>query len=63
MHCETDILVIGAGGAGMYAAISAERAGARVLLVDKIVVGRGGATILAQMTVAASLGEEEPDSA
>jgi succinate dehydrogenase/fumarate reductase flavoprotein subunit len=62
MHCETDVLVIGAGGAGMYAAIAAERAGAKVLLVDKNVVGRGGATIMAQMTVAAAVGEEEPDS-
>src|SRR4051812_50132355 len=62
MHCETDVLVIGAGGAGMYAAIAAERAGTKVLLVDKNVVGRGGATIMAQMTVAAAVGEEEPDS-
>ena len=28
MHVETDVLVIGAGGAGMYAAIEAARAGA-----------------------------------
>ena len=27
-HIETDVLVIGAGGAGMYAAIDAARAGA-----------------------------------
>ncbi|MBV9584029.1 MAG: FAD-binding protein, partial [Alphaproteobacteria bacterium] len=58
-----DVLIIGAGGAGMYAAIAAARAGARhVLLVDKSLVGRGGATIMAQMTVAATLGEECPDS-
>ena len=58
----TDILIIGAGGAGMYAAIAAARAGAdSVLLVDKSLVGRGGATIMAQMTVAAALGEECPD--
>ena len=58
-----DVLIIGAGGAGMYAAIAAARAGARhVLLVDKSLVGRGGATIMAQMTVAAALGEECPDS-
>ena len=61
-HIETDILITGAGGAGMYAALSAVRAGAeRVLLVDKSLVGRGGATIMAQMTVAAALGEECPD--
>jgi succinate dehydrogenase/fumarate reductase flavoprotein subunit len=61
MHVATEILVVGAGGAGMYAAIAASRDGAAVLLVDKNVVGRGGATIMAQMTVAAAIGEEEPD--
>jgi succinate dehydrogenase/fumarate reductase flavoprotein subunit len=62
IHLDTDILIVGAGGAGMYAAISAARAGAeRVLLVDKSLVGRGGATVMAQMTVAAALGEESPD--
>ena len=47
----TDVLVIGAGGASMYAAVSAARDGAKVLLIDKNVVGRGGATIMAQMNV------------
>jgi succinate dehydrogenase/fumarate reductase flavoprotein subunit len=61
-HIDTDILIVGACGAGMYAALSAARCGAeRVLLVDKSLVGRGGATIMAQMTVAAALGEECPD--
>jgi succinate dehydrogenase / fumarate reductase flavoprotein subunit len=58
-----DVLVVGAGGAGMYAAIAAAQRGAAVLLVDKSQVGRGGATIMAQMTVAVALGQEEPDSA
>ena len=61
-HLITDILIVGAGGAGMYAAIAAARAGASVLLLDKGQVGRGGATIMAQMTVAVALGEQEPDS-
>ena len=61
-HLSTDVLVIGAGGAGMYAAIAAAQKGASVLLVDKGQVGRGGATIMAQMTVAVALGEQEPDS-
>src|SRR3954463_7283103 len=58
---ETDVLVIGAGAAGMYAAIAAARSGARVALVDRSLIGRGGATVMAQMTVAAALGEEAPD--
>ena len=45
----------------MYAALAAARAGARVLLVDRSLIGRGGATVMAQMTVAVALGEEEPD--
>jgi succinate dehydrogenase/fumarate reductase flavoprotein subunit len=61
-HLETDILIVGAGGAGMFAAIAAARAGAEnVLLADKSLVGRGGATVMAQMTVAAALAEECPD--
>ena len=61
-HIATDVLVVGGGAAGMFAAISAARNGAKVLLIDKNVVGRGGATIMAQMTCASALGEEEPDS-
>ena len=61
MHFETDVLVIGAGGAGMYAAIEAARGGARVLIADRSLIGRGGATIMAQMTVAVAVGEEVPD--
>ncbi len=61
-HLEPDVLIVGAGGAGMYAAIAAAREGAgQVLLADKSLVGRGGATVMAQMTVAAALGEECPD--
>ena len=45
----------------MNAALAAAQAGARVLLVDRSLIGRGGATVMAQMTVAVALGEEEPD--
>ena len=57
----TDVLVVGGGGAGMYAAIAASRSGVDVILVDKSLIGRGGATIMAQMTVAAAIGDHEPD--
>lgn len=56
-----DVLVIGSGAAGMMAARAAADNGASVIIVDKSLVGRGGATILAQMTVAVALGEAEED--
>src|SRR5581483_12275752 len=61
MHAEADVLVIGSGAAGMYAAIEAARQGCTVLLADRSLIGRGGATVMAQMTVAAAVGEEVPD--
>src|SRR6202171_4692317 len=61
MHVATDVLVIGSGGAGMYAAIEAARAGCTVLLADRSLIGRGGATVMAQMTVAVALGSQTPD--
>ncbi len=62
MHLTTDVLVIGAGGAGMYAAVEASRQGAAVILADRSLIGRGGATIMAQMTVAVAVGEQVPDA-
>jgi succinate dehydrogenase flavoprotein subunit len=62
IHIDTDVLVIGSGAAGMYAAIEAARNGAHVLLADRSLIGRGGATVMAQMTVAVALGEETPDT-
>jgi succinate dehydrogenase/fumarate reductase flavoprotein subunit len=61
VHLTTDVLVIGGGGAGMYAALEAARHGANVLLIDRSLIGRGGATVMAQMTVAAAVGGECPD--
>ncbi len=55
------MLVIGSGGAGMYAAIEAARAGCRVLLLDRSLIGRGGATVMAQMTVAVALDDHAED--
>jgi succinate dehydrogenase / fumarate reductase flavoprotein subunit len=62
IQIDTDVLVIGSGAAGMYAAIEAARGGAHVLLADRSLIGRGGATVMAQMTVACALGEETPDT-
>jgi len=56
------VVVVGAGAAGMYAALAARERGADVLLLDKSRIGRGGATIMAQMTVAAAVGHAEPDT-
>jgi succinate dehydrogenase / fumarate reductase, flavoprotein subunit len=61
VRLSTDVLVIGSGAAGMSAAIAADEAGASVLLVDRSLIGRGGATVMAQMTVAVALGDEVPD--
>lgn len=58
---RTDVLVIGAGGAGMSASLAAAQAGRSVLLADRSLIGRGGATIMAQMTVAAALGAQTED--
>ncbi|MBU2092144.1 MAG: FAD-binding protein, partial [Alphaproteobacteria bacterium] len=58
---ETDVVVIGAGGAGMAAAIAASEAGKRSILIDRSLIGRGGATVMAQMTVAAAVGEQTED--
>lgn len=39
---ETDVLIIGGGGGGMYAAINAADMGAKVIIVSKALMGRGG---------------------
>src|SRR2546421_102283 len=51
---EHDVLVIGAGGAGLRAAIAASAAGARVGLVCKSLLGKAH-TVMAEGGVAASL--------
>ncbi|WP_243298520.1 FAD-binding protein [Bacillus litorisediminis] len=58
---KADVLVIGSGAGGMMAARAASDKGVNVILADKSLIGRGGATILAQMTVAVALGEAEED--
>jgi succinate dehydrogenase / fumarate reductase, flavoprotein subunit len=61
LQAKCDVLVIGSGAAGMYAAIEAARSGCQVMLVDRSLIGRGGATVMAQMTVAVALGSHGPD--
>ena len=58
---DTDVLIGGAGAAGMYASISAAKLNARVILCDKSLISRGGATVMAQMTVGAAMGHQEAD--
>jgi succinate dehydrogenase flavoprotein subunit len=51
---ETDVLVIGAGGAGLRAAIAAAEGGARVLVVCKSLLGKAH-TVMAEGGVAAAM--------
>ncbi len=52
---ETDVLIIGAGGAGLRAAIAAREEGARVLVVCKSLLGKAH-TVMAEGGIAAALG-------
>ena len=56
----TDVLVIGAGGAGMRAAIEAAAAGARVDIVCKSLLGKAH-TVMAEGGIAAALGNVDPE--
>jgi succinate dehydrogenase / fumarate reductase, flavoprotein subunit len=51
---ETDVLVLGAGGAGLRGAIAAAEAGARVLVICKSLLGKAH-TVMAEGGVAAAL--------
>jgi len=51
---ETDVLILGAGGAGLRAAIAAGEAGLRVLIVCKSLLGKAH-TVMAEGGVAAAL--------
>jgi len=51
---ETDVLVLGAGGAGLRGAIAAAEAGARVLVVCKSLLGKAH-TVMAEGGVAAAM--------
>jgi succinate dehydrogenase / fumarate reductase, flavoprotein subunit len=55
-----DVVVIGAGGAGLRAAIAAHDAGARVAIVCKSLLGKAH-TVMAEGGIAASMGNVYPD--
>ncbi|MCZ0936212.1 MAG: fumarate reductase/succinate dehydrogenase flavoprotein subunit [Gemmatimonadetes bacterium] len=57
---EHDVLVIGAGGAGLRAAIAAIEAGASVGLIGKSLLGKAH-TVMAEGGMAAALGNNRPE--
>ena len=57
---HADVLILGAGGAGLRAAIAAEQAGARVMVVSKVPPTRSH-TVAAQGGINAALGNITPD--
>ncbi len=59
-HHAYDVLVLGAGGAGLRAAIEAAAAGARTALVCKSLLGKAH-TVMAEGGIAAALGNVYPE--
>lgn len=55
---DADVLVLGGGGAGCVAALTAARAGARVLLGTKLRMGDGN-TVMAEGGIQAAVGAED----
>ncbi len=61
-HEETDVLVIGGGGAGCTTAIEAKQDGAKVMLVTKFRIGDGN-TVMAKGGIQASETVDDPPTA
>ncbi len=57
---DYDVLVVGAGGAGLRAAIAAAESGARTAVICRSLLGKAH-TVMAEGGVAASFGHVEPD--
>ncbi len=57
---DVDVVIIGAGGAGLRAAIEARSRGLRTALVCKSLLGKAH-TVMAEGGVAAALGNVYPD--
>src|SRR5215510_10683757 len=55
-----DVVVIGAGGAGLRAAIAAHEAGARTAIVCKSLLGKAH-TVMAEGGIAAAMGNRWPE--
>lgn len=59
LKTESDVLIIGAGGAGMRAALAASEAGLKVTVVSKSLLGKAH-TVMAEGGIAAALGNVDP---
>jgi len=59
-HHEYDVLIIGAGGAGLRAAIEAKERGLKVALVTKSLLGKAH-TVMAEGGMAAAMGNVYPE--
>src|SRR5918998_5798926 len=59
-HHDYDVVVIGAGGAGLRAAIAAQEAGARTAIVCKSLLGKAH-TVMAEGGIAAAMGNAYPE--
>ncbi len=59
-HHEYDVLIIGAGGAGLRAAIEAKRRGLKVALVTKSLLGKAH-TVMAEGGIAAAMGNVQSE--
>ena len=59
-HLDYDVLVVGAGGAGLRAAIEATRRGLRTVIVTKSLLGKAH-TVMAEGGVAAAMGNVYPE--
>ena len=59
-HHSYDVVVIGAGGAGLRAAIAAHDAGARTAVICKSLLGKAH-TVMAEGGIAAAMGNAYPD--
>ncbi len=57
---EHDVLIIGAGGAGLRAAIAAAERGLSVGIVSKSLLGKAH-TVMAEGGIAAAVGNVDPD--